>query len=152
MGDITHPALLLIELGFERAATLDHHTHPAVPSRQGEQLQLLIAPGQGQSLGTVAPAGVLDQPDQRQVRAEKLQRLPGREGGRRGAKQLLGPGVDHHDPIEGIEDQPAHGSGIDPAQQPALFDGAGPGLLPAAGVGDPAAQGQADQQGQQGNH
>ena len=45
VGDITHPALLLIELGFERAATLDHHTHPAVPSRQGEQFQLLIAPG-----------------------------------------------------------------------------------------------------------
>ena len=152
VGDITHPALLLIELGFQRAAVLDHHTHPAVPTRQGEQLQLLIAPGQVQPLGTIAPAGVLDHPSQVRVRAETLQRLTGREAGRRGAEQLLGPGVDHLDPIEGIEDQPAHGSGVDPAQQPGSFDGASPGLLPAAVVGDPAAQGQSNHQGQQGNH
>jgi hypothetical protein len=111
MGHITDPTLLLVELGFNRSATLQLHPHPAPIARQGNGLQLFTAQLPFESLGALVATGGVDDFAQLGIGTDLLQE--NRTGyGRTQLQQPFGPGIEETNPIVGGHNQPATWGGL----------------------------------------
>ena len=153
MGHVTHPSLLLFQLGFERAAALQQQGHPALLAGQGIGLEGIAVDDPFHPLGPLLGLG---QPGDRLQFCHRHRFGEQAAAGELGwgqLQQLFCPGVDVINAQLGIEAEPAHRGRLDPGlqlgglhplpagQAAAARFGPGPAVgLPAQDV----AEGQAD--------
>ena len=117
MGHITHPAFLLLLLGFEGLTALDQHQPAFVTARQNNRLQRgpLLIPFT--TLGTQLIAAAEDQllQDRNVEDIPELHATNQAIGG--DMKKAFGPVVDVGDGVVRGQDHPALGGRINPGQQ-----------------------------------
>jgi hypothetical protein len=83
----------LVELGFNRTATLQLHTHPTPIARQGNGLQLFTAQLPFESLGALMATGGVDNFAQSGIGTDLLKENRTGNGGTQ-LKQSFGPGIE----------------------------------------------------------
>ena len=118
VGHIAHPPLLLVQLGLQGSAALQHHRHAAFGSGQGLEFQFVLPEGPHQPLGTLKHPRFPHQLPQRLGITELAQGLVAQQSRPRHLQQAFGAGIEQQHMVLAIDQQPAgQAGGIDPAQQ-----------------------------------
>ena len=117
VGHITHPALLLLQLGFEGAAALEEHPDPAIGAGHHQHIEIFVAATPGQALGSILAAGYGNAADQVGIAAEVLKRSPDEHAAGIEVEDPLRFGRDVAHAAGAIKQDPPRRRGIHPAEQ-----------------------------------
>ena len=117
VGHIAHPALLLVQLGLQRASALELHRQPAATTRHRQHVDLQLRSLPLQPLGTIQAAGATNAGQQAGVVAKLLEFTPLEDAPHIDPQHPLRPRSQMIDPVVVVEQYPAQGRRVHPAQQ-----------------------------------